>query len=129
MKVIYFDENRNITKVLEKVNNPQFYGLHEVRWENGGDTFFSDYYIVLEDEVEFEAVTEEEFLRQFKEQAKFDLVRNLESNRLHFMVNKTLSEKEQEFVSDMQRIDEMLTIEEIKLYMIEIKERNNGLGQ
>jgi hypothetical protein len=129
MKVVYFDNTRNITKILENVINPQFYGLHEVRWENGGDTFFEDYYVILEDEIDFETVTEEEFLRQYKEQSKFDLARYLESNKLYFMVNGTTSEKEAEFISDKTGIDNLQTIEEVKLYMTQVKERNIGLGQ
>jgi hypothetical protein len=131
MKIVYFNNEKRLLRALEKVENPVFYGLHEIRWNNGGDAISEDteFYLILEDDVEFESVTEEEFLRQFKEQAKFELAKILERNKLYYMAGGTLDEKQIEFISDKTKIENMTTIEEIKIFMNEIKTRTIGFGQ
>jgi hypothetical protein len=123
VKIIFFNEDRKVTDTLEKVINPVFYGINEIRWEDGGASLFPDNYLILEDEVNFEDVTEEEFLRQYKEQAKFEIAKILEMNRVAYMVNGNLAEKEQQFEEDKVSIDLKETIEEVKLFMIEAKQR------
>jgi hypothetical protein len=123
MKIIFFNDEKYVTETLENVDNPMFYGINEVRWNEGGASFFTDNYLILEDDVKFEDVTDEEFLRQYKEQAKFELAKVLERDRVSYMVNGTLAEKEQQFVEDKARIDSLLTIEEVILFLNEWKIR------
>jgi hypothetical protein len=127
MKIVYFNNERRLLRTLEKVENPLIYGLHEIRWNNGGDAISEDieFYLILEDNVEFESVTEEEFLRQFKEQAKFELAKRLERNKLYYMVDGTLEEKQTDFNFDKVTIDGKPTVEEIKIFMSEAKARTN----
>lgn len=121
MKIVFFNDTRQVISVLEKVINPTPYGINEVRWQDGGYSFLQNNYLILEDDIIFEEVLEEEFLRQFKEQAKFDLAKELEANRVTYMVNGTLTEKEEQYNNDKATIDTKNTIEEINLFLIERK--------
>jgi hypothetical protein len=124
MKIIFFNRNKEITSILEQVENPVPYGLGEVRWEMGGHTVFEGNYIILEDTVNFSEVTDEEFLRQYKEQAKYDLAKKLEEKRVYYMVQGNLAEKEQQFVEDKATIDSKTSVEEIDLFLLEVRQRS-----
>jgi hypothetical protein len=128
MKIIYFSNDRKVLRTLEKVTNPVNFGLHEIRWQNGGDALAEDstFYVIVEDGVVFEEITEEEFLRQYKEQAKFELAKRLEKNKLFYMVDGTTETRQSEFLTDKERIESLTSVEDIKLFMTEVKERNTS---
>jgi hypothetical protein len=125
MKIFYFSNERKLIRTLEGVQNPILYGLNEIRWDDGGDTLNDDTvsYLIVEDDVSFESITEEEFLRQFKQQAKFELAKRFERNKMYYMVEGKVEAKQTEFEEDKQKIEEKITIEEVKIFMIEVKAR------
>lgn len=124
MKIIFYeDDTKKVKEVLEKVENPIPYGLDEIRWKDGGHSLFSSNYVIVNDDVNFEDITEEEFLRQFKEQAKFELAKVLEVNRVKYMVDGTLTEKEERFASDKALIDGKTSIEDVRLYLMDVTNR------
>jgi hypothetical protein len=125
MKIFYFSNERKLIRTLEGVQNPILYGLNEIRWDDGGDTLNDDTvsYLIVEDEISFESITEEEFLRQFKQQAKFELAKRFERNKMYYMVEGKVEAKQTEFEEDKQKIEEKITIEEVKIFMIEVKAR------
>jgi hypothetical protein len=123
MKIVFFNDQRVVTSVLENVSNPVAYGLSEVRWDDGGYSFLNDNYLILDDTIDFTTVSEDEFLSQYKEQAKYDLAKVLDANRVSYMVAGTLTEKENQFTADKTTIDSKTSIEDVKLFMIEIENR------
>jgi hypothetical protein len=125
MKIIYFNNERKVLRTLEHVLNPVFYGLHEIRWDDGGDALSEDneFYLIVEDDVDFKTIAEEEFVRQYKEQAKFELVKRLERNRMFYLVEDNYDEKVEEFKIDKETIESKTSIEELKIFMNEVKNR------
>lgn len=123
MKIVFFNNERELIEILEDVTNPQPYGLDEVRWEGGGYSFLENNYLILEDSVDFSTVTEDIFIIQFKEQAKFSLAKILEANRINYMVAGIITEKEQQFNDDKLTIDSKSSLEELEVFMNEVKNR------
>lgn len=123
MKIVFFNNERELIEILEDVNNPQPYGLDEVTWEGGGYSFLENNYLILEDTVDFSTITEDIFVTQFKEQAKFSLAKILEANRINYMVAGIITEKEQQFNDDKLAIDSKNSLEELEVFMNEVKNR------
>lgn len=122
MKVIVFvqeNNERKITEVYENVSNPYPYGLHEVRWDAGGHGEIEGNYVIVEETQNLEDLTDNDLLLQFREQAKFELAKELERNRVTYMVNGTLDAKQQEFEDEKMVIDQKNSYEEISVYLIE----------
>ena len=120
MNIVFFNYDKQITNEFELIINPIQYGLHEVLWEDGGYSDFSDRYVILEENADFSTLSDEEFLQQYKEQAIMELAKLIERNRVFFLANGTLQEKETEFVNDKTLINSFTTEEELDLNLQQI---------
>ena len=74
MKIVIYNENREVLDTIEKVNDQQPLSLTEVRWRDGGATF-TENYVILEDAQNFADLTDAELLEKRKYMAKLTLSR------------------------------------------------------
>ena len=120
MKIIFFNNEKQITNELRMIHNPMSYGFNEVMWDNGGYADISERYVIVNEDELFENISQEEFLRQYKEQAKVEIAKQLERNRVFYIANGTLSEKETMTTTDITTIDNILSEDELTLALEEI---------
>jgi hypothetical protein len=120
MKIIFFNNNKQVTNELRMIHNPMSYGFNEVMWDNGGYADITERYVIVDEEVIFEDVSDEEFLKQYKEQAKVEIAKQLERNRVFYIANGTLSEKEEMTATDITTIENIISEDELTLALEEI---------
>lgn len=120
MKIIFFNNERKITNEINRLSNPISYGFNEILWKNGGYADFTDRYVIINEEQDFKTLEENEILKQYKEQAKIEIAKLIEKNRVFFLANGTLSEKESDFIKYKETIDNAITEEELSIALEEI---------
>jgi hypothetical protein len=120
MKLIFFNNERKVTNEINMIINPLAYGFNEIMWDNGGYADFSDRYVIVDENVRFENVSEEEIFKQYKNQAKIEIAKQLEKNRIFSMASGTFAEKEAEFSKDNERINNANSEEELSIILEEI---------
>jgi hypothetical protein len=67
MKIIIFDDEKNVKFVQEGIDQPITKGRSEVAWAGGGIAGITNY-VILEDEMNFEDMTDEDIQNHFAEQ-------------------------------------------------------------
>jgi hypothetical protein len=115
MKIIFFNNDKKIINEIEHLKDVKNYGFHEVVWKNGGYADFGERYIILEDNEQFEHLSKEKFIQQYKEQAIVELAKEIERNRVFFIANGILSEKENEFSKHKEKIISLESEEELMI--------------
>jgi flagellar biosynthesis/type III secretory pathway protein FliH len=86
MKIIVFDNAKEVKDITENVRNPKPYGLDEIQWEGGGATFNHNY-VIVEDDQTLEDLTDEDILNQKKEQARMDIARFYDNRRIEALAH------------------------------------------
>jgi hypothetical protein len=120
MKVVFFNNEKKIVNQIDHLKNVKAYGFDEVMWENGGFADFRERYIILEDDEQFEHVPKEKYIQQYKEQAIMEMAKGIERNRVFFLANGILSEKENEFLKDKETIFSLESEEDLMIELNKI---------
>jgi len=120
MKIVFFNNDKKIVNKIENLKDVKNYGFHEVIWKNGGYADFGERYIILEDDEQFEHLSKEKFIQQYKEQAIVEMAKEIERNRVFFIANGILSEKENEFAKDKENINSLESEEDLMIELDKI---------
>lgn len=113
MKIFIFNDNRELLDEIKEVEEPEPYSLNEIRWNNGGMGGLHHHFVIVEDHINFEDVTDEQILEQQKDAALNELVRDYEKERLRGLKEGTENEKRSNFEAARGRMHNAARLEEL----------------
>jgi hypothetical protein len=123
MKIIVFDNEKNVLNTFDNVLDPEPFSLSDVKWQGGGAGGISGNYVIVEDNETLDDLTDPEILDQVKYQSKLDIARRYEEKRVQALATGTEQEEETAFNNSRSNIDAATNFEEITVQVQNYKIR------
>jgi hypothetical protein len=124
LKLILYNDDNEVIEEVENIDNAKTIGFNEVSWDLGGMSGITQNFLIVEDGIKLEDVSEEEILNQFKYRAKLELALVYNESRIKILAEGNEIEKEKQFIETREKID-TLTSKEQMVYVIQQFKKDN----